>query len=81
MNTTLATQHKMTCGDQIFASVVCNGTTVVNVMDSNFDCLDQVMRYVMNKAGRLAGLARVKVRNASQGWATDLTVSPRLSIN
>ncbi len=78
--TTPAT-HKMACGDQIFAQVVCNGTTVVNVVDSNFGSMEQVMRYVLGKAGRLAGLARVKVRNASQGWSTDLTVSsPRLSI-
>jgi len=74
MNTTY-TQHKMENGDQIFATLVCNGTTIVNVMQNNFASMEDVMRYVMTKAGIFGGLARVKVRNASQGWSTDMMVS------
>lgn len=62
-------------GDQIFASLVCNGTTIVNIMENNFASLDDVMRYVITKAGMFVGLGRVRVRNASQGWSTDMTVS------
>lgn len=72
---TFNTQHKMQNGDQIFASLVCNGTTIVNIKESNFACLDEVMRYVITKAGVFAGLGRVKVRNASQGWSTDMMVA------
>ena len=72
------TTHKMNNGDKIFASLVCNGTTIVNIMKDNFACLDEVMRYVMTQAGVFGGLARIKVRNASQGWSTDVMVaSPR----
>ena len=67
-------------GDQIFASLECNGQTIVNVKQDNFGSLDDVMRYVLMHAGMFCGMGRVKVRNASQGWSTAVMVSsPRRS--
>lgn len=73
--------HKMATGDQIFASLECNGQTIVNINNSNFSSLNDVMRYVMNQAGVFGGLGRMRVRNASQGWSTAMMVSsPRRSM-
>lgn len=78
---TFNTPHKMENGDQIFASLECNGRTIANIMDCNFSCIEDVMHYVMSRAGQFFGLGRVKVRNASQGWSTAVTVSaPRRSM-
>ncbi len=75
------TLHKMENGDQIFASLECNGRTIVNISQSNFVSLDDVMRYVMTQAGMFRGLGRMRVRNASQGWSTAMMVaSPRRSM-
>lgn len=72
------THHTMACGDQIFASLVCNGITIANIMKNNFGCLDEVLRYMVMQAGAWAGLASIKVRNASRGWSTNVTMtSPR----
>lgn len=62
-------------GDQIFASLECNGTTIVNIMQSNFGCIEDVMRHVMTRAGMFGGLGRMRVRNASQGWSTNIMVA------
>lgn len=78
---TISNLHKMANGDQIYASLECNGKTIFNVSQCNFNNLDDVMRYVMMHAGMFGGLGRVKVRNASQGWSTAVTVaSPRRSL-
>lgn len=78
---TITPLHKMENGDQIFASLECNGRTIANVADSNFSSIEDVMQYVMTSAGQFFGLARVRVRNASQGWSTAVTVSaPRRSM-
>lgn len=73
--------HKMENGDQIFASLECNGKTIVRINENHFGCLDEVMKYVVSLAGMFGGLGRVKVRNASQGWSTAMMVtSPRRSM-
>lgn len=78
---TYDTTHKMAAGDQIFASLECNGNTIVNINQSNFSSLADVMRYVVMQAGVFGGLGRVRVRNASQGWSTAMMVSaPRRSM-
>ena len=69
--------HKMENGDQIFASLECNGNTLVNIKMDTFASVNEVMRYVLEKAGSFVGLGRVKVRNASQGWSTAMMVAAR----
>lgn len=73
--------HKMENGDQIFATLECNGRTLVNICNSNFASIDDVMQCVLSMAGVFGGMGRMRVRNASQGWSTAVMVSsPRRSM-
>ena len=67
----------LNAGDNIIAQIVCNGNILASVCRNNFSSLDDVVRLLIQQAGRFAGLARVVVRNKTQGWSTDVAVAPR----
>lgn len=79
--TSIFDMHKMNGNDVIFASVMCNGKTLARITQSNFTCIEEVMQRVISMAGKYMGVARVQVRNMTQGWSTSMAIaSQRCSI-
>ncbi len=77
MNATLATPHTISASDQVFATLEAGGKVLVRISAYGFSSLDDVMRLVWRKAGEFLGLARVSVRNKTQGWRTVATIARR----
>lgn len=77
MNATFATPHTISATDQVFATLEAGGKVLVRISAAGFSSLDDVMRLVWRKAGEFVGLARVSVRNKTQGWRTVSTIGRR----
>ena len=61
--------------DQLLMTVSINGATTLNCAGSGFASLDDVLSYVRERVGNFMGLARVNVRNKTQGWSRMLSLS------
>lgn len=56
------------CGDQICATLECNGRRLASINGMNFNSLEAVKRALLDMAGRYVGMAVLTVRNCTQGW-------------
>lgn len=74
MNTN-ATSLSLT--DQIFATLEVGGKTVASVSKSNFATINDIVRFICAIAGRFMGLARLKIRNKTQGWTVNMSLASR----
>ncbi|MBQ4367180.1 MAG: hypothetical protein II786_03760 [Muribaculaceae bacterium] len=74
MNTT-ATIREMKRGDEVYATLVCNGRTLANVRATEFGSLDEIVGYIYATTRVLGGLARLTVRNRTQGWSVIVPLS------
>ena len=63
--------------DQIFATLIIGGKVVSSVCKSNFSTIEEVVRYAYSIAGRFMGLARLIVRNKTQGWSMNMALAAR----
>lgn len=63
------------CGDEIFASLECNGRRLASVKGIGFSSLDAVRRALLDLAGRYVGMAVLTVRNCTQGWRDVTTLA------
>ncbi len=70
-STTLSTR------DQIFASLEVAGKIVATVKKSNFSTINEVVKLTCAMAGEFMGLARLNIRNMSQGWTMTLSLATR----
>lgn len=55
-------------GDQICATLECNGHRLASINGMNFNSLEAVKRALLDMAGRYVGMAVLTVRNCTQGW-------------
>lgn len=55
-------------GDQICATLMCNGHRLASVNGMGFTSLDAVKNALLEMAGRYVGMAVITVRNCTQGW-------------
>lgn len=78
--TTIFDTHKIDNTDVIFASVMCNGKTLVRITQSNFNSIEEVMQRVISMAGKFMGVVRVRVRNMTQGWSTGMAIASQRRI-
>mgnify|MGYP007056166460 CR=1 FL=1 len=56
------------CGDQICATLECNGRRLASINGMNFNSIEAVKRALLDMAGRYVGMAVITVRNCTQGW-------------
>lgn len=56
------------CGDQIIATLECNGRCLASVKGNHFVSLEAVKLALVNLAGHYAGLAVLTIRNCTCGW-------------
>lgn len=64
-------------GDNIIAQIACNGHMLASVCHNNFSSIDDVVACLLSQAGRFMGLARVTIRNKTQGRSTELALANR----
>ncbi len=67
----------ITATDQVFATLEAGGKVLVRISAAGFTSIDDVVRLVWRKAGDILGLARISVRNKTQGWRTVTTMARR----
>ena len=79
--TTMNFNQTMSPSDLIMASLECNGKELVRFSQNNFSSIDEVVRAAFSAAGHFAGLARLTVRNATQGWSRAIALASRIRLN
>lgn len=67
--------------DEIIASIEVNGHQLASLVRYNFSNIDDVIRSIMSIAGNFVGLAKLKIRNKTQGWNMVMGVSSRRQSN
>jgi hypothetical protein len=63
--------------DQIFATLEVGGKIMASVSKSNFTTINDVVRFICSIAGRFMGLARLSIRNKTQGWTMNMALASR----
>ena len=63
------------CGDEIFASLECNGRRLASVKGAGFPSLEAVKRALLDLAGHYVGMAVMTIRNCTQGWRDVTTLA------
>ncbi|MBQ2075067.1 MAG: hypothetical protein II691_01650 [Muribaculaceae bacterium] len=77
MNTIATT---LTSSDQVFATLEVGGKVLASVCKSNFSTVDDIVRFVCSMAGRFMGLARLSIRNKTQGWSMNMALASRQQV-
>lgn len=65
----------LSINDQIFATLEVGGKTVASISKSNFSSINDIVRFIYAMAGRFMGLARLNIRNKTQGWSMNLALA------
>lgn len=60
--------NKLSVGDNIYAVLTIDGQTVLRFSDNCFSSMRDVISMVFRLAGKFVGMARLLVRNQSEGW-------------
>ncbi len=72
------TFNKISTQDQVFAKLETNGKVIVSISKSNFSCVEDVVRFVSSLAGHYLGLAKLTIRNKTQGWLMNMALAAPL---
>ena len=68
-------RNKVSFGDKIYAVLTIDGETVVKFTDNCFGSLRDVISAVFRAAGRFVGVARLLIRNQSEGWNVSMPLA------
>ena len=68
----------LSTSDQIFATLEVGGHTMASVCKSNFSSIDDIVKFISSMAGRFMGLARLNIRNKTQGWSMNMALATRM---
>lgn len=72
MTTTVnQTDKTIRTNDVLYARVTVMGRQLFNIRLSDMDSLTQVVNWVKVQLSGFTGLAKISLRNASQGWSAD----------
>ena len=53
-------------GDEVFATLEAMGTAI-NVRETNFASVDEIVKALVKQAGSFLGMAKLTIRNRTQG--------------
>ena len=67
----------LSTGDQVFATLDVSGKILASVCKNNFASIDDIVRFIYSVAGRFMGLARLNIRNKTQGWTMNMALASR----
>ena len=68
---------QVSASDQIVAQLEVNGHVLARVSNRNFRDIDEVVGMIQALAGKFLGLARLTIRNQTQGWSKVMTLATR----
>lgn len=77
----MATSHRISCTDFIMANISWNGRTLASIAKSNFNSIDDVISLMTAMAGKCFGIAKLTIRNKTQGWAINIGISTPRSVS
>ena len=63
--------------DHIVAQLENNGRVIAKVSTSNIGSIDELIGMVRTLAGKFMGLARLTIRNQTQGWSRVIALASR----
>ena len=63
--------------DHIIATIEVNGRLLASVSKSNFTSLQEVAKFLIAMSGKFIGLAKLTIRNKTQGWTTTMAYALR----
>ena len=67
----------LSINDLIFATLEVGGKTMASVSKTNFSSIDDIVRFICAMAGRFMGLARLNIRNKTQGRSMNMALASR----
>ena len=67
----------MSATDRIVAQLESNGQVMARVSTSNITSIDEIVNMVRALAGKIMGLARLTIRNQTQGWSRVISLASR----
>ncbi|MBR6490030.1 MAG: hypothetical protein IKT03_05785 [Muribaculaceae bacterium] len=65
----------LSISDQIFATLEVGGKVIANVCKSNFANINEVVQFICSVAGKFMGLAKLNIRNKTQGWSMNMALA------
>ncbi|MBQ9584815.1 MAG: hypothetical protein IJR20_02325 [Muribaculaceae bacterium] len=71
------TSTNLSTSDQIFATLEVGGKIMASVNKNNFSTINDVVRFICSIAGKFMGLARLNIRNMTQGWTMNMALANR----
>ena len=71
------TSTNLSTSDQIFATLEVGGKIMASVNKNNFSTINDVVRFICSIAGKFMGLARLNIRNMTQGWTMNMVLANR----
>ena len=68
---------QVSASDQIVAQLEINGRVLARVSNRNFHNIDEIVAMIQALAGKFLGLARLTIRNQTQGWSKVMMLATR----
>lgn len=73
----MKSSRRISTNDEVWATMEANGQVLAHISKRNFSTVDDVIRLVSALAGQFFGLAKLTVRNRTQGWSMNIPVAGR----
>lgn len=67
--------HNISRNDYIMANLTWNGQTMASLAKDNFSSIEDVIKLISTMAGKCFGLAKLSIRNKTQGWSVNMAIS------
>ena len=67
--------NNVSSSDKIIASLESNGQVLASVCKRDFSSIDEIVGFISALAGKFMGLARLTIRNQTQGWSTQMSLA------
>ena len=68
---------QVSTSDKIVAQLEINGRVLARVSNRNFHNIDEIVAMIQALAGKFLGLARLTIRNQTQGWSKVMMLATR----
>ena len=69
--------HTLSGSDQIIATLQGEGKILATISKKNFQSIDEIVNFMINIAGKFIGLAKLTIRNRTQGWTMNMALSAK----
>lgn len=60
--------NNLNATDEVLACIEINGSVIASIRRNNFNSIDEVIKTIVSMSGNFIGLAKLSIRNKTQGW-------------